>query len=75
MARELNASVLIALLVLFHRDGILCETRCVHRSLTLVGQAGVLATVLPSAGLHRCIGALPALEWTERRRCPPSFSS
>uniref|UniRef100_A0A671XYB4 Integrin beta n=1 Tax=Sparus aurata TaxID=8175 RepID=A0A671XYB4_SPAAU len=32
-----------------------CETRCVHLNLTLVGQAGVLARVPPSPGLHRCM--------------------
>ncbi|XP_027130071.1 integrin beta-1-like [Larimichthys crocea] len=32
-----------------------CETRCVHLNLTLVDQAGVLATVPPSQGLHRCM--------------------
>ncbi|XP_035508431.1 integrin beta-1-B-like [Morone saxatilis] len=32
-----------------------CETRCVHLNFTLVGQAGVLATVTPSPGLHRCM--------------------
>ncbi|KAK2859721.1 hypothetical protein Q5P01_004341 [Channa striata] len=32
-----------------------CETRCAHLNLTLVGQAGVLATVPFSQGLHRCM--------------------
>lgn len=73
MARELNASVLIALLVLFHRDGILCETRCVHRSLTLVGQAGVLATVLPSAGLHRCMDRCTSCSGLDRKKTLPTF--
>ncbi|XP_041817036.1 integrin beta-1-like [Chelmon rostratus] len=32
-----------------------CETRCVHLNLTLVGHAGVLATVPPYPGRHRCM--------------------
>lgn len=61
-----TVSVLITLMFLFHRECILCrafsqglnpnecETRCAHLNLTLVGQAGVLATVLSSPDLHRC---------------------
>lgn len=52
---------------LFHRECIFCrafslgldpkecETRCVHLNLTLVGHAGVLATVPPYPGRHRCM--------------------
>lgn len=29
--------------------------KCTHLNLTSVGQAGVLATVPPSPGLHRCM--------------------
>lgn len=55
------------LIIFLHRECILCrafslglnpkecETKCVHLNLTLVGQAGVLATVPPSSGLHRCM--------------------
>lgn len=32
-----------------------CESRCDHLNLTIVGQAGVLATVPSSPGLHRCM--------------------
>ncbi|KAM9337147.1 integrin beta-1-like [Symphorus nematophorus] len=32
-----------------------CEARCAHLNLTLVDQAGVLATVAPTPGLHRCM--------------------
>ncbi|XP_070842029.1 integrin beta-1-B-like isoform X2 [Chaetodon trifascialis] len=32
-----------------------CQTRCAHLNLTLVGQAGALATVPPYPGLHKCI--------------------
>uniref|UniRef100_A0A3B4UAQ9 Integrin beta n=1 Tax=Seriola dumerili TaxID=41447 RepID=A0A3B4UAQ9_SERDU len=32
-----------------------CEMRCSTLNLTLVGQAGVLATVAPSSGLHKCM--------------------
>uniref|UniRef100_A0A3B4YXX4 Integrin beta n=1 Tax=Seriola lalandi dorsalis TaxID=1841481 RepID=A0A3B4YXX4_SERLL len=32
-----------------------CEMRCSTLNLTLVGQTGVLATVAPSSGLHKCM--------------------
>ncbi|XP_051267270.1 integrin beta-1-A-like isoform X4 [Dicentrarchus labrax] len=32
-----------------------CEMRCIHLNFTLVGQAGVLATVPPSPSLHSCV--------------------